>query len=179
MPDRDPLSGEYAVLALLRVQPMHGYEMAQSFAGAHLAEVCPIESGLLYTYLRNLEARGLIAWTEMRVGRRPPRKLYDLSEAGRSLIDSWLQQPVYRMREVRRDLLVKLYVLHLIAPDAERDLVDRQLAACRNYLNALPEPPAADTFLRLVIESKRAAARGTLGWLESYARELSAGVLSV
>jgi DNA-binding PadR family transcriptional regulator len=179
MPERELLPGEYAVLALLRVGPTHGYELARCFAGQELSAVCPIEPGLLYTYLRNVEERGLVTWEELRVGKRPPRKLYRLSETGVTLIDRWLQAPVERMREVRRELLVKLYVLHLIAPEGERELLRGQVVACERYIDDIPDGQPKDSFLRLVNESKRAAAEGTLEWLRGYERELDAARLSV
>jgi DNA-binding PadR family transcriptional regulator len=179
VPGRDLLSSEYAALALLRLQPMYGYEMVPYLASAHLSEACPIESGMLYTCLRNVEQRGLVSWTEVRIGKRPPRKLYDLAESGRTLVDTWLQTPVQRMEEVQRDLLVKLYVLHLIAPDTERELVANQIDVCQEQVDRIPTAGGGDSFLRLVAESKRATGDATVGWLREYARELTQGQLSV
>src|SRR3990172_8150592 len=96
---RQPLPGEYALLAMLRLQPMHGYEMSRFLAREGLAEVCPIEHNLLYAYLRNLEDRGLVTWAETRVGAHPPRKTYELTTAGSAAIESWLGEPVLRMRQ--------------------------------------------------------------------------------
>ncbi len=158
---------------------MYGYEMVPYLASAHLSEACPIESGMLYTCLRNVEQRGLVSWAEVRVGKRPPRKLYDLSESGRNLVDRWLQTPVQRMEEVQRDLLVKLYVLHLIAPDTERELVANQIDFCQEQVDRIPTAAAGDSFLRLVTESKRVAAKATVEWLRDYDRELAQGQLSV
>jgi len=179
VPDRDLLSGEYAALALLRLQPMYGYEMGPYLAGAHLSEVCPIESGMLYTYLRNIAQRGLVSWGEVRVGRRPPRKLYDLTDAGRALIDDWLRTPVGRVEDIRREFLVKLFVLHRIAPDTELDLVSQQASVCQEYVERIPNVSNGDSFLRLVTESKRAAAEATIGWLRDYRRELAQSQLFV
>ena len=65
---RSLLAGEHAVLGLLSFRPMHGYEMARYFDRDDLQEVCPIDQSLLYTYLRNLGERDLVAWSEERVG---------------------------------------------------------------------------------------------------------------
>ncbi len=62
---------------------------------------------------------------------------------------------------------------------ALRVRTDAPVAACRAYLDAIPDPPAVDSFLRLVTESKRAAANGTISWLETYSRELAGTELSV
>ena len=173
MNDRDLLVGEYAVLGLLALQPMHGYEMARSFDTQDLGEVCPIDKGLLYAYLRNVEERGLVDWSEERVGHRPPRKTYRPTDEGRTVLDRWLRRPVERMRQARLDLLVKLYFLHRLDASAERALLARQIDVCDEYRRRLEERlPASADFERLVLQSKLSAADGTAAWLRQYALEI-------
>ncbi len=173
MTDRELLPGEYAILGLLLEGPMHGYEMARHFEGHELTTVCPIEQSSLYTYLRNVEARELVTWEETRVGARPPRKMYSLTESGEQAVRRWLDAPVMRLREVRLDFLLKLYFLHRLDPDAERELLHVQIDVCRDYLGTLERQPDSSPFLRLVHGSKRSAALATLNWLRSYADELN------
>lgn len=175
MADRTLLPGEYAVLGLLRLQPMHGYEMVGFLAGEGLVDVCPVEQGTLYTYLRNLEGRKLVSWSEARVGLRPPRKTYALTDAGRACVEAWLRQPVERMREVRGEFLLKLFFLERTDPAGHRRLVAAQVAACRDYLANLERKNGGTRFSRLVTESKRTAAEATLGWLTAYSAEVSTG----
>jgi len=172
MAERPLLPGEYAVLALLALRPMHGYEMTAVIEEEGLSDVCPVEQSTLYTYLRNVEARGLVAWTEERVGHRPPRKTFELTPAGRELIHAWLRRPVGRMREVRLELLIKLFFLDRLDPAAHRRLLDDQVVACQAYLTGLDAAPPRGAFQRLVLQSKRTAAEATLSWLQGYAREL-------
>ncbi len=174
MAARPLLPGEYAVLALLALRPMHGYEMTAFIEEEGLADVCPVEQSTLYTYLRNVEARGLVRWSEERVGNRPPRKRFELTPAGRDLIDGWLRQPVERMREVRLDLLVKLFFLERMDAEAHARLLRDQVAACERYLAGLDAVPRAGGFQRLVAQSKRTAAEATLAWLRAHAAELEA-----
>lgn len=171
MNDRALLAGEHVVLGLLALRPMHGYEMMCFLEDEGLMAVCPVEQSTLYTYLRNVEARELVEWTEERVGQRPPRKLYRLTGTGRELIDAWLRQPVSRMREVRLEFLVKLYFLGESDPVAHRRLLAEQIAACEEYLEDLDRRELPNAFARLVARSKRSAAEATLGWLKSYAYE--------
>ena len=174
MADRDLLPGEYALLGLLRIRPMHGYEMARTFEGEGLGEVCPVEQSLLYSYLRNLEGRGLIGWKEQRVGKRPPRKQFSLSKSGTKKVKEWLTAPVPKLRQVRYEFLVKLYVLHELDRDAERELVRAQVAVCDEYLRdvAARLGRAEENFERLIASSKLSAAQGTANWLRLYLDEL-------
>lgn len=172
MADRPLLPGEYAVLALLALRPMHGYEMTAFIEEEGLSDVCPVEQSTLYTYLRNVEARGLVTWAEERVGQRPPRKTFEMTPAGRELIHGWLRRPVGRMREVRLELLIKLFFLSRLDPEANRRLLDDQVGVCQDYLAGLDRALPCGAFQRLVLQSKRSAAEATLGWLQTYAREL-------
>lgn len=172
MSERTLLPGEYAVLAVLKVEPMHGYDIACFLATEGLDAVCPVEQSTLYTYLRNVEARGLVTWTEERVGNRPPRKTYSLSSQGDALVYEWLRRPVERMREVRLEFLLKLFFLDLTDRPAMKTLLSDQIAVCEAYLAHIQATPAGSPFRRLVALSKTSAAEATLGWLKSYANEI-------
>ncbi len=172
MAERPLLPGEYAVLALLALRPMHGYEMTAFIQDEGLSDVCPVEQSTLYTYLRNVETRGLVRWREERVGQRPPRKTFELTPAGRDLIDGWLRRPVGRMREVRLEFLLKLFFLARLDPEAHSALIAGQLRACEAYLKALDGRVLPAPFEQLVMQSKRSAAEATLAWLTRYAQEV-------
>jgi DNA-binding PadR family transcriptional regulator len=173
---RPLLPGEYAVLGLLLSRPMHGYEMARYFDRDDLSEVCPIEQSMLYTYIRNIEDRGLVSWTEVRVGLRPPRKLHELNAAGREVVEAWLDEPVQRLREVRLEFLLKLYFLHSLDQPREEALLAKQIVICEEYYDRLLARELATTgFARLVAASKRSGAESTLNWLREYAWQLEHG----
>lgn len=164
---------EFAILALLRLLgPTHGYQMARWFE-QDLAEVCPIEQSALYAYLKNLEQRELVSWREVRLGQHPPRKIFQLTVPGESEVDVWLRKPVERMREVKRDLLLKLYFLHLLEPAHELVLLWAQIDACDAYRARIAgRLNDATGFERLVLRSKIAAANSTADWLRAYQDEL-------
>ena len=168
---RSLLPGEYAVLAVLAVEPMHGYDIACFLAADGLDAVCPVEQSTLYTYLHNVESRGLVTWSEARVGNRPPRKMFALTPEGESLIRAWLRRPVERMREVRLEFLLKLFFLNLTDPAAVEGLLARQIAVCEGYLAQIRTGALESPFRRLVALSKASAAEATLTWLRQYANE--------
>jgi PadR family transcriptional regulator, regulatory protein PadR len=78
---------EPAVLLLLRDRPAHGYELLD-----RLGELLPSESvdmGNLYRLLRALEEDGLVRsqWDASVPG--PAKRVYELTDAGRALLDEW------------------------------------------------------------------------------------------
>lgn len=172
MTERPLLSGEHAALALLTLRPMHGYEIARYFQ-EQLATVLPLEQSLLYAYVKTLEKRGLIESFEQRVGNRPPRKVYMLTENGQQAAWAWLRRPVERMREVRVELLVKLFVLHEMHSSIERQLLAEQVDVCERYLERAQEHREGATgFAALVAGARYSAAEATLRWLREYSWQL-------
>lgn len=166
--DRDLLPGEYAALGLLAVEPMHGYELHRRWQDSPIVEVLPVEQSVLYGYLRTLERRGLVDWEEHRVGNRPPRKILSPSEDGWTLLRAWLRAPVHRLREVRLDLLLKIYLVRLLDPRAEASLLARQVGVCERYVfDARTRLDASEGFAALVHQSRVSAAEATLAWLRT------------
>jgi DNA-binding PadR family transcriptional regulator len=162
--------GEYAILGVLRERPMHGYEIARRFAAdLDLGLVLPIDMSNVYALLKDLHEQGLIEGQREVVGPRPPRTVFHLTDEAERLFLLWLEEPVGRMREVRSDLLVKLYFCRAIGSAASVRLLDAQIASSRAYLQRLVRlagEAAPDGFERLVWNSKMGAARATIAWLE-------------
>lgn len=163
---------QYAVLGLLGVHPAHGYDLQRRFGpGGELGDILPLEQPTLYAALKDLARRGLIEGAEQREGHRPPRTVYRLTAEGEAALEGWLARPVRRLREIRLDFLLKVYVARRRGPDAVRALVDAQIDACRTYLADLEaERTSAEpaSFAQLVRASRVSAARGTLAWLMEY-----------
>jgi PadR family transcriptional regulator PadR len=78
--------GEPAVLLLLRERPAHGYDLLEQ-----LPELTGerVDMGNLYRFLRLLEAEGLVRseWDDEAPG--PSKRIYELTDEGRALIDQW------------------------------------------------------------------------------------------
>lgn len=161
---------EYAILGILRERPMHGYEIARRFAAdLDLGLVLPLDMSNVYAMLKDLHEQGLIEGRRERVGSRPPRTVFQLTDGAETQFLHWLEEPVGRLREVRSDLLVKLYFCRAIGARSTERLLDAQIGASTAYLERLMRlaaEAAAGSFERLVRDSKIGAARATVVWLE-------------
>jgi len=168
--------GEYAVLGVLRARPMHGYEIARRFvADLDLGLVLPMDMSTVYAILKELHEHALIDGEREVVGLRPPRTVYQLTAEAEAQFGQWLGEPVHRLREVRADLLVKLYFCREGGKQAALRLLAAQLAESRTYLARAEQLAAAapvDSFERLVRASKVSAARATLTWLDEERQRL-------
>jgi len=166
----------YAILGLLRRQPVHGYEIAQHFKPeADLGQVVPADMSTIYTFLKDLQEHGLISGKRETVGARPPRTVFSLTDEAEELFLDWLHRPVARIREVRLDFLFKLYFAQQLGAKEAKALVDAQIAVCRSYVGRQKASVRALTpssFESLVLESKLTAAESTLSWLKRIAPQV-------
>jgi DNA-binding PadR family transcriptional regulator len=167
---------EYAILGLVYQRPAHGYHIAQEMApDSGLGLICPLRRSNVYFLLGNLERRGLIEVEQRREDAYPPKTEFKATATGQRAFDTWIWQPAARLREVRLDFLLKAYFLRDSEPESIVRLLDGQVEFCRRYLDewqALAERAAPQSFDRVVIEAKLAAAQGTLNWLLEYRRQL-------
>lgn len=170
--------GEYAILGVLRERPMHGYEIARRFAAdLDLGLVVPMDMSTVYALLKDLHEQGLIEGQREVVGLRPPRTVYTLIPEAETQFLHWLDEPVGRLREIRADLMVKLYFCRAIGRRCAIHLLDAQIAASRIYLDrvlSLAAQAERGSFERLVRDSKVSAAQATVAWLEAE-RQRTAG----
>lgn len=82
-----------AVLVCLFERPMHPYEVAHTLKTRGKHENMRLNYGSLYSVVESLEKRGLIAAREPeREGKRPPRTVYEITEAGSRELGDWLAE---------------------------------------------------------------------------------------
>ena len=96
---------EPAVLLLLRERPAHGYELLEALPP--LTGEARVDMGNLYRILRALEEDDLVAseWHADAPG--PAKRTYELTDAGRRLLDEWAKA-LTRSRE-RIDVFLDRY----------------------------------------------------------------------
>lgn len=91
---------EYALLGLVAMAPMSGYDVRRLFATTPLAHFSS-SPGAIYPALRRLEKRGLLKAALDRTTETRPRRVYSLTPAGEAALEAWLRQPVTREELVR------------------------------------------------------------------------------
>jgi PadR family transcriptional regulator AphA len=118
---RDELSaGEWAVLALLREAPAHGFALARAMApGGEVGQVWAVRRPLVYRALETLEQRELIrpaGTVPSQSG--PQRTILEVTPAGARALSEWLRRPVSHVRDARSLLMLKLLFLSRKGADA-------------------------------------------------------------
>lgn len=169
---------EYAVLGALLPGPAHGYELKRRLSSG-LGPIWHIAQSQLYSVLGRLEREGLIQGHLEPQGARPPRRVFSLTPAGERAFWGWATSPVRHARDVRVELLAKLYFLRRHASDRVPELLSAQaerLARLKKRLAGRKRLPVDDPWLgRITVRFRLRQVEGLLAWLsealESLERE--------
>lgn len=118
-----------AVLATIREQPRHPYEIAQVLRSRGKEHSIKINYGSLYTVVQSLERHGFIeaSGTE-RDGRRPERTLYSVTEAGSAELLDWLAELVTDPVKEFPRFESALSLIGVFPPDEAMELLERRVA---------------------------------------------------
>ena len=82
---------EPALLLLLHRNPTHGYALVEGLSELGL-ESYPTDVSAVYRVLYDLEARGvLISRVDATESAGPPRRVYELTEAGDAYLQAWVE----------------------------------------------------------------------------------------
>ncbi len=171
---------EYVILGLLKIQPMHGYEMFQQFESGTPGQIVHLEMSQMYAFLKKLERLKLIEAELESQGARPPRKIFHLTRTGQDVFLQWLTEPVEKPRDIRILFLIKLYFMEHFLPARTTTLVEEQISACRRFLEHLearqsPKEETGDSafFDHIVLRSRIHQTRSLLDWLHELQEELA------
>lgn len=106
---RSPLKGALLALLLELDEPTHGYKLAPLLA-ERLEPAEQIEIQAVYRMLKDLEALGLVVGEWRRGeegGRRPPKRVYRVTEMAEPAVDQWMATSVPD-GAARIELLIKI-----------------------------------------------------------------------
>ena len=159
-------SSPYAILGMLSIQPMSGYDIRKEIATS-TAHFWHEGYGQIYPALRRLEADGLVEQRRAEKGSRPERNVFSLTAKGRAQLQDWLAQTP-KTQTPRSELLLKLFFGRLARDEA----LERHVVAFRNQ-----HQEALSTYHKLESELRKTQARhpDLPFWLmtASYGRHIS------
>jgi DNA-binding PadR family transcriptional regulator len=99
-----------AVMAALLEGEASGYDLAKGF-DATVANFWMTTPQQLYRELERMEAEGLVTARVVEQERRPNKRLFSLTEAGRAAVHAYTAEPPGRPAVIRDELLVKVQCL--------------------------------------------------------------------
>lgn len=126
------MSLRYALLAILRVGPLSGYDLQKQFSQS-VGHVWHAPDSQIYPELRKMEGLGLIEGEEQTRGERGTRRVYHVTPAGEASYREWMQSPIDYLR-VRDPAHLRAAYLENTTPDAARAFLLRHIAHWENEL---------------------------------------------
>jgi len=122
-PGRESKS-RYAVLGVLSIEPMSGYQIKEVI-GRTIGHFWTESYGQIYPTLKQLAASGLVNSRVERNSGKPDRHVYALTAPGWEELRRWLAEPVESQRPGRSELLLKLFFGRHAAAGTNLDHVRR------------------------------------------------------
>ncbi|NJO82590.1 MAG: PadR family transcriptional regulator [Blastochloris sp.] len=168
------MSLPHAILGLLTVTPMTGYDLKTQAFDNTIAHFWQADQAQIYRTLATMAESGWVESTLEIQEDRPNRKVYHITEAGREELRRWLNlaQPLPVHRE---PFLIQLFFAGEMENAAILEHIERQRAAHQALLQQyqrIPMPALGDptldrdrTFWRLTLEMGMAMERAYIAWL--------------
>ncbi|MDF3301379.1 PadR family transcriptional regulator [Streptomyces tropicalis] len=128
------MSLKYAVLAALLEGEASGYELSKIF-DVSLANFWPATPQQLYRELERLSQEGLAEARVVEQQRRPNKRMFTLTEAGRSELARFAAEPPRRPTAVRDELLVKIQAVDGADPAASAAMIEERMTWARGKLD--------------------------------------------
>ena len=128
----------YAILGLLNRRDMSGYDLTKEFETT-LAEFWGAKHSQIYPELKALADEGLIAYQIEISGTVLEKKVYSITERGRTALQTWAETQL-KIKSVPKDeFRLQLYFSDCIPPRRRIALLEPQLEQHRALLNHLRE----------------------------------------
>lgn len=164
------ITPENLLLALLLEGPRDGYQLNRILK-QELNQIWRLSQSQLYATLRRLEARGMVTGTQTASKRGLPRRVFELTETGRTQANEWLATPSpCSVQVVRLDLPARMYVLNRIRPELVEDVLARQRSVLLEGLQRLQTQfyliPENQPFNRMACEIRLNQIQALLEWFD-------------
>jgi PadR family transcriptional regulator AphA len=160
-----------ATLGLVAIRATSGYELV-AFADRSIAYFWSIPRSQLYRELGRLEGLGLIAGTHVPQTSAPDKRVYEITEEGRAVLETWLESPALPTAPSKNGLLLKVFMARHARSEAiegvlrnHREAVELKLTDLRAIVDQLADRPQA-MFGRLTARWGVLQAEANLAWLD-------------
>ncbi|MFH8801994.1 PadR family transcriptional regulator [Streptomyces sp. NPDC017936] len=127
------MSLKYAVLAALLEGEASGYELSKIF-DVSLANFWPATPQQLYRELERLAQDGLIEARVVQQERRPNKRMFTLTGAGREDLRAFAAAPPRRPTAVRDELLIKVQAMDGVDAEVTRAQIEERMTWSRAKL---------------------------------------------
>jgi DNA-binding PadR family transcriptional regulator len=159
----------YAVLGLLSIAPMSGYEIAQAAEGS-IGTFWPISKSQVYGELTRLESLSYVTAEDVAQIGAPDKRVYEITPAGEDRLDEWLADDKVAPSRLRIPFLIKVVLAHRLGTGQLLELLERyrkaaeaDVADLELYVAQLDETPKT-VYARATALYMLRVAQAAAGW---------------
>lgn len=159
-------------LGVMSLGAASGYEIKKTFEEDGLNHIYHTSYGSIYPALTALTEEGLADCAEMAQEKRPDKKVYSITAAGRSALLEALSAPPADDK-FRSDFLFTMFFAHLLPPSHVAELIDQRIAwyeACLAAMESNRDHPCSQGGA-FVHGMGLAVYHGALDYLKSHRQE--------
>lgn len=161
------LSPEYALLGILMTRPKHGYEVHSEFS-SKMSQFWHLNMSQAYALLKRMEKDGMVVSRELRQENRPAKKIFSVTREGKQRFQNWIYSPVKHVRDLRIELMAKLFFIRELNLKGGLDLIDKQIEVLQERFVEIKgsKEKITDEFQTLLYSFKMAQSTSALEWLK-------------
>ncbi len=173
-------STRFALLGLLTLKPMTGYEM-RKFIDSSISFFWRESYGNIYPILKQLSRDGMVEVREKRQSGRPDRKIYRLTRRGRDEFRNWQRQSTEE-EHFKSELLLKLFFGCQLSPQERQvmlgNFAEQQSRLLDTYDRTRREIKAdagddpSHVFWLMTLRRGEMVARARLAWAKECLKKL-------
>lgn len=127
---------EHALLGLIAEHaPVSGYDLLKTFRTS-MVHYWHVQQGQIYPTLERMERAGWIESREVIQRRRPNKRLYSVTPAGKRVLVEWLESP-FEPLKLKHAPLLRIRFLGQLPPDRAREKLAEARAMAARYLEVL------------------------------------------
>ncbi len=168
------MSTKVVILGLLKEKPLYGYELKRIIEN-HMGDWTSIAFGSIYFALNKLNEEGLVEIeSEQRVGNRPSRSIYKITEKGLDNFFSLLRDMWSNYDREYYPLDIAIFFSGELPPGDVKDYIKKRISVIENIIGYLAEHKKSQLsrsgvpkFARAVFSHSEYHINAELEWLKS------------
>lgn len=168
------MNASLLLLGLLRRKEMHGY-MLNTFIERDLAICTDLKRSTAYFLLDKMVRQGWVSYQQEQEGGRPPRRVYQITDAGEREFQRLLRDSLSRYEVARFTNDIPLLFLDSLDRDERlARLADQRAALLATLAETRAAPPHHGT-MQWVLEHRLRHLEAELAWLDTIIQRVQSG----
>ena len=154
------------------MQEMHGYQLNE-FIQQDLAVCTDIKKPTAYYLLNKMAEKGWVTQNSEQVGNRPPRNVYQITEAGEAAFQSLLRQSMQEYNPAYFEDDIPLAYLDEIDSEEAYPLPEKRKETLLAELKLMQDTPTHAGTIQWMLEHRLRHLEAELEWLEEILSRIS------